>query len=88
MTQGPQCEGKKLRRLRRKIQRLGRQDNLTIHVDKDVKSPHNREAKSSQLQEKPTRERWARNGPKSPWTGRPMRTGPAHFRGDSNPPLD
>jgi hypothetical protein len=88
MTQGPQCEGTKLRELRRKIQRLGRQDILTIHTDKDVKRPHNREDKSSQLQEKPARERWALNGPKSPWADRPMRTGPAHFRGSLSPPLD
>jgi hypothetical protein len=37
MTQGRQCEGTKLRGLRRKIQRLRRQDILTIHADKDVK---------------------------------------------------
>jgi hypothetical protein len=66
MTQGPQCEGTKLRGLRQKIQRLGRQDILTIHVDKDVKRPHNREDRSSQLLEKPARERWVRNGPKNP----------------------
>jgi hypothetical protein len=88
MTQGPQCEGTKLRGLRRKIQRLGRQDLLTIHADKGIKSPHNREEKSSQLQEKPARERWARIEPKSPWVSRPMRTGPTHFRGSSSPPLD
>jgi hypothetical protein len=40
MTQGPQCEGTKLQGLGRKIQRLGRQDLLTIHADKDVKRPH------------------------------------------------
>jgi hypothetical protein len=45
MIQGPQCEGTKLRGLTRKIQRLGLQDILTIHVDKDVKRPHNREDK-------------------------------------------
>jgi hypothetical protein len=88
MTQGPQCEGTKLRGLRRKIQRLGRQDILTIHVDKDVKRPHNREDRSSQLQEKPARERWAQNGPKGPRAGRPRRTGPTHFCGGSSPPLD
>jgi hypothetical protein len=87
MTQGPQREGTKLRGLRQKIQRLGQQDLLTIHVDKDVKRPHNREDKSSQLQEKPAHERWARNGPKSPWIGRPMRTSLAHFHGGSSPPL-
>jgi hypothetical protein len=37
MTQGPQCEGAKLRGLRRKIQRLGRQDLLTIHAEKTSK---------------------------------------------------
>jgi hypothetical protein len=44
MTQGPQREGTKLRGLTR----LGRQDLLTIHADKDVKRPHNREDKNSQ----------------------------------------
>jgi hypothetical protein len=87
MIQGPHCEGTKLQGLRRKIQRLGRQDILTVHADKDIKRPHNREDRSSILQEKAVRERWARNGPKSPWAGRPRRTGPAHFLWRFEPPF-
>jgi hypothetical protein len=88
MTQGPQCEGAKLPGLRQKIQRLGKQDPLTIHADKGVKRPHNREDKISQLQEKLAHERWARNGPKIPWAGRSMQTGPACFCGGSGSALD
>jgi hypothetical protein len=45
---------------------LGRQDILTIHADKDVKRPHNREDRSSQLQEKTARENGPEMGQKSP----------------------
>jgi hypothetical protein len=64
LTQGPQCEGTKLWGLGRKIQRLGRQGILTIHADKDVKRPQNREDKLTIAREARPRKmgpKWAKN---------------------------